>query len=529
MQKKFRVCIPTAGIGNRVKKISNNLNKSLISINNKASISHIIDSFPDNCEFVIPLGYKGKFVKEYLKLAHPLTKFYFVVVKNYKGKGSGLGYTLLRSKKYLQCPFIFISCDTLINSKINFRPDHNWIGYASNVLSNQYRKVELDKNYYVKKFLSKNSTKKKNCKNYIGLAGINDFKNFWRNMESNVKASTLEGEVYGIKCLKNFQIKSHRFDWYDVGNLKALRNTRKSFKNKNENYNILEKENESIWFNDDKVIKYFSDKDIIKKRLKRTLYLKGFIPKILNKKENMYSYSKFDGEIFSSIKNEKIFIKLLQHLQKFHKKKISKKNQDIFLKRCLYFYKKKTYQRLLIFYKKFNIKDNKFSINNSEKILLKELLKKVNWRNISNGLNGRFHGDLHFENILYSKKQKKFCLLDWRQDFGGSIKSGDIYYDLAKLLHGLLVSHEAVANNKYKIKEYNKRILININNKKIYKKYLKIFISWLKKNNYDVKKVRILTGLIFLNISALHHFPYSLFLYYKGKNILIDELIKKKN
>ncbi len=348
-------------------------------------------------------------------------------------------------------------------------------------------------------------------------------------MESNVKASTLEGEVYGIKCLKNFQIKSHRFDWYDVGNLKALRNTRKSFKNKNENYNILEKENESIWFNDDKVIKYFSDKDIIKKRLKRTLYLKGFIPKILNKKENMYSYSKFDGEIFSSIKNEKIFIKLLQHLQKFHKKKISKKNQDIFLKRCLYFYKKKTYQRLLIFYKKFNIKDNKFSINNSEKILLKELLKKVNWRNISNGLNGRFHGDLHFENILYSKKQKKFCLLDWRQDFGGSIKSGDIYYDLAKLLHGLLVSHEAVANNKYKIKEYNKRILININNKKIYKKYLKIFISWLKKNNYDVKKVRILTGLIFLNISALHHFPYSLFLYYKGKNILIDELIKKKN
>jgi len=111
VQKKYRVCIPTAGIGYRVKKASNNLNKSLLSINNKAAISHIINCFPKNLEFVIPIGYKGHLVREYLQLAHPKIKFYFVNVKKFKGKGSGLGYTLLKAKKYLQCPFIFISCE----------------------------------------------------------------------------------------------------------------------------------------------------------------------------------------------------------------------------------------------------------------------------------------------------------------------------------------------------------------------------------------------------------------------------------
>ena len=31
------------------------------------------------------------------------------------------------------------------------------------------------------------------------------------------------------------------------------------------------------------------------------------------------------------------------------------------------------------------------------------------------------------------------------------------------------------------------------------------------KNGYDLRKVKIMTGLIFLNIAALHHDPYSKF------------------
>jgi hypothetical protein len=44
------------------------------------------------------------------------------------------------------------------------------------------------------------------------------------------------------------------------------------------------------------------------------------------------------------------------------------------------------------------------------------------------------------------------------------------------------------------------------------------------RHNFSLKKIRILTGLIYLNIAALHHYPYSLFLYALGKSMLKKEL-----
>ena len=48
-----------------------------------------------------------------------------------------------------------------------------------------------------------------------------------------------------------------------------------------------------------------------------------------------------------------------------------------------------------------------------------------------------------------------------------------------------------------------------------------------KKNNYSIKKVEILTALIYLNIAALHHYPYSIFLYYLGKFELTKAINRK--
>ena len=77
MYKNNCACIPTAGLGTRLGALTKNLNKSLIDINNTPIISHIINKFPKNTDFVIPLGYKGDLVKNYLKMAHPDLKFFF--------------------------------------------------------------------------------------------------------------------------------------------------------------------------------------------------------------------------------------------------------------------------------------------------------------------------------------------------------------------------------------------------------------------------------------------------------------------
>ena len=52
----MKIFIPTAGIGQRLANLTVNLNKSLITVGSKPAISHIIDMFPNNSEFVI--GYR---------------------------------------------------------------------------------------------------------------------------------------------------------------------------------------------------------------------------------------------------------------------------------------------------------------------------------------------------------------------------------------------------------------------------------------------------------------------------------------
>ena len=521
----YRVVIPTAGIGSRLEKLTNYINKSLVSISNRPILSHIIDQFPKKCEFVIALGHKGKLVREFLELAYPDRVFYFVNIDPYEGNGSGLGYSLLSCKKYLQEPFIFTSCDTLVNESIP-SPDYNWMGYSNIKDLSEFRTLKINKQNIVQ-IHEKGKAKFKNEKAYIGLAGIKDHSYFWDVMKKRDQNVIAQGEAYAFKkILGKKLIKSHKFSWHDTGNLKNLTTTRKAYKEADEP-NILEKENEAIWFVNKKVIKFSTDSKFIKNRYLRSKKLKNYVPQIIDFKKNMYCYNKIKGEVFSNIINLKSFNDFLVFCEKFWKKKyLSFNKKKFFEKKCHQFYYDKTLERLNQFYKNFNKKDRSEKINGNEMTKLSIILNRVNWKDLAAGCPGQFHGDFHFENILWESNQKKFIFLDWRQDFGGSINFGDIYYDLAKLLHGMIVSHELIQKNNFFVKWSDNEILFNLKRKKILIETEKHFSNWCVEKGYSLTKVRILTALIFLNIAALHHYPYSLFLYALGKDMLKKELDK---
>ena len=138
---------------------------------------------------------------------------------------------------------------------------------------------------------------------------------------------TLElGEIIGIQALIGHKLKAYSFDWYDTGNLSSLEETRKSFKDKE--FNILEKENEAIWFlNNNLVIKYSESEKFIKKRVLRQKILKKFTPKIINAKKNFYIYKKIEGKILSKCINPVLFKNLLKYLEKFwFTRRVEKKN-----------------------------------------------------------------------------------------------------------------------------------------------------------------------------------------------------------
>ena len=145
-------------------------------------------------------------------------------------------------------------------------------------------------------------------------------------------------------------------------------------------------------------------------------------------------------------------------------------------------------------------------------------LDKINWQKLSEGIATIFHGDLHFENILYDNE--KFTFLDWRQNFNGLLNYGDIYYDLSKLLHGILLPHPVVTSGSYSILESENDVNIQIELSSEYREIYKLYIEWLEEKKYDTKKVHILCALIYLNIAPLHHHPYSRFLFYYGLDLL---------
>ena len=506
----YQVIIPCAGTGSRLGSYTNLLNKALVSINNQPIISKIISQFPTDCQFIIPVGYRGKDLEEYLKIAHKDLDILIKYIDPYEGKDSGLGLTLLNVFDLIQDKFIFTSCDTLVKEKIP-EPSNNWIGYSHVNDASSYRTVEIESNMATKLYEKKAS---KNLNAYIGLAGFSNHEEFKQIANENLDMFKQIGESFPLsKKIREF--KAVPFTWYDTGNVAGLHKARETFSDNKNKKNILEKENEKIWFVEDKVIKFSTNTDFISNRVKRAKNLKQFVPNVTKNNEHMYSYSYIDSSIVSDSINVEVLDKLMVELNEFWKlKKLNDSDTDKFEVVCHDFYFDKTFDRINSFFIKYPFYDKPLIVNGIPIDKPLDILNKVDWANLAKGTPSSFHGDLHFENILYDGHQFKF--LDWRDSFGGLIEYGDIYYDFAKLLHGILISHEIVLNGGYKIEESENKINIDIHMSDSYSELIPFLSKWFKDNKYDILKINTLTALIFLNIAPLHHDPYSRFLYFYG-------------
>ena len=518
----YRVCIPTAGTGSRLGDLTKFVNKSLVGIANRPTIAHLIEQFPGDVEFVIALGHKGHLVREFLELAFPHRVFHFAKVDPFEGPGSGLGLSLSACREFLQQPFVFLSCDTLVEEEIP-PPSSNWMAYSEGHELAPYRTVEVSDGS-VRSICEKGEGTAGSHKAYIGLAGIADFKLFWESMDFDRSTATAVGEVHGMRALLSRKISARPFTWHDTGNLEALTRTREAYREENAP-NILEKANEAIWFVGDRVIKFSDDEKFIANRVARVDGLKGFVPLVTGSRPHMYGYARVEGEVLSKVITLPMFDRLLTHSKTFWKShSLSADETARFRAVCSKFYREKTLERVQLFYKSFGRTDGVETINGIEMPTLHALLESVNWNWLTTGLAGRFHGDFHFENILWNAEDGSFTFLDWRQDFGGDLSVGDVYYDLAKLLHGLIICHELIAKDLFEIDWKPQEINYGFLRKQIHVECERRFGEWLVEEGFDRKKVIVLTALVYLNIAALHHHPYSLLLYALGKTMLFEEL-----
>ena len=527
----YKVLLPTAGIGSRVSNQSNNLNKGLIGVDNKPVLSHIVDKFHNEVEFVVALGCGGDYVKQYLEIAYPERSFTFVEIDNYDGKNSGLGLTMNSCKDELQCPFIFVSNDTIFEEQLYFDEiQYNWLGYSPIKAGSDYRSLKLDDDGNVIRL----NDKMKNSKDfsYIGICGIKDYEDFWKFMKD--KESLAMGESYGIKkmleanesYLTSTSFNSFKFTWYDTGNEQSLLSAKQKLKSEHQP-NILEKDNEAIWFANNKTIKFSTDKDFIRDRVERVNHLGNYIPQVTNHSDNFYTYDFVQGEVFTKKVTGKRFEYLLSWLDKFWRPiTLTKKEKKDFKITCRKFYEHKTLERLDLYYDKFNNVDVEEIVNDNTMPMLFDVMNNLDMEWVSDGVPSIFHGDLHFENILVNNTNDglPFSLLDWRQSFGSSYSYGDVYYDLAKLYHGLIISHDFINKNFYNYSRELNIVYYDFHRKNTNIECEKILQEYVESHQLEWKKVKVITALIFLNIAGLHHYPYCHLLYYLGRVMLTEEV-----
>lgn len=503
------VLLTTSGLGSRLGEITKYTNKSLVRIDDKPAISHIIESYPKNTKFIITLGHFGSHVKQFLEIAYPEKDFIFVNVDNYQGPGSSLGYSILCARDYIDQPFIFNACDSILK---DFNPDNgNYVVGAKKQDYSQYRTFNVTDGV-VRKINEKGDLKFDYA--YAGVCSVENYKRFFEilsDLENN-------NELSDVHVL-NELMKEEQFslieskEWFDIGNSKELLNTRNSFKS---SYEVLDKPQESIYFFDDHVIKFFSDSTISKNRVKRAEYLSGLVPNIVAHSENFYKYEKQDADLLAKDINIKSLLSLLDW---------SKTNlwapsiHDNFDDLCFKFYHDKTYERVNAYLK--NYGDGSKYINGIHVPHINSLLDLVDFDYLSHGTPVTFHGDFILDNILHD--YRRFYLLDWRQDFQGCLHAGDVYYDLAKLNHNLILNHHVLNNELFTIED-GTHIKCDVLTPYINILCQEKYHEWLDNNGFDVNKVKILTALIWINMAPLHEYPLSKFLFNFGKYNLCREL-----
>ena len=516
MKKNYKVVILAAGSGTRLKPETDFYNKALITIGNKTALSRIIELFDDDVEIVIAVNHKADIVKDFCQIAYSDRDISFVDVDNI-GQGYGPGYALLFCKEYLQCPFYFFTCDTLVDKEELPDLTINWVG-INHIEGNPtfYSKVIIEN---VKTMLvhSYSWTSEHDAETYafIGCAGIRDYKQYFKNLD-NAKIIRNEKQILsGFIGLETYG--SYFKSWRDVGTRESLEKVRKGY----DDVNPFRKIDEFTVEANNKIIKFNASKKWISDRLIRSRILNKLVPES-NVRGSFLYYDKVEGDLLSNILNKKLdtvlFIKFLNWCSENLWTDIVI-DEDSTKEIAAEFYYFKTLERMKQLYSTTDIKDGEDVINGLKTRHLEQLLDLVK-SHLIYMLPKIFHGDLHTGNVIVGD-DKKFHLIDWRQNMNGRIDVGDMYYDLAKMLHAFVLPHESLRNGKFVVdKTINGHMWYGYEEDDLSKEYISQLESFVKREGLDWERVQLLTAIVYINMSPLHPSPYRELLYYLGKRKL---------
>jgi NDP-sugar pyrophosphorylase family protein len=506
---KTTVVIPTAGLGSRVGDLSKNLNKSLLPFRAMPVIAHIIERFPKNTRFIVPIGYKADQVKDFLNIAYSDRHIEFVEIDDYTSSKSGPGYTISKCLSNIKEPFWYIPCDTYFTENIAdkfYDEDTIFVKQVPSELSSLYTMFEV-----MDDRITKMSFKEHQDSAWLAFTGvmhINDWIGFSERLTTYHSPEIIWTIQQNSKVVK---LNS----WTDFGNIDIY----KAAVSASQKYDWT-KTDELTFICNHKVIKWWIDANIPKKKYDKTLNNYKVIPTNCMFKGEWLAYDLFEGSTLYDNHSAKILTDLLNWLDK---EVWLQSNADLSLA-AHEFYKQKTLKRIALFLKKYPNIEDASSIDGIEVKHWKYYLENINWPLLENtNLPGFIHGDLQFDNVIVNDLGE-FKIIDWRHEFANLVDIGDIYYDLAKLIGGFIIDYSKIKQNQFSYTKDKGNIKLNIPHVKNHKDYISIVKKFIEDKGWDYSKVQLLIPLIFWNMAPLHTPPFDQFLWYLGI-LLFEEII----
>ena len=503
------VIIPTAGTGSRMGNYTKNLNKALLPYKDKPVLAHIIDNFPRDTKFIIPVGYFAQQIKDFCKVAYADRDITFVEILDYTSDKSGTATTVKQCKEYITGPFWYIPCDTYFNQSIADKVDKADCYFVKTVSENQtylYTMFDLDNSFKIKNITFK-QPQPDTWAAFTGVSYIYNWQEFFERL-SNITT---------VEIIDTIEIGNETASlntWLDFGSPEIY----KTELTKSQKFDFT-KTDELTYICNNRVVKWYADASTAEKKYRKTLSNPRVCPDNCTYSNSFMAYDFFDGEVLYDFNNPVMFNDMLNWL-----------HNDVWIKRpdinieaaAVEFYKTKSLARIGKFLEKYT---DLPVINFVDGVAVKDYkyyLDKIDWEYLTKtNLPGFIHGDLHFDNTVINSRGE-FKIIDWRHEFAGLVECGDIYYDLAKMSGGFIINYANIKNHNFNIEINDDHVTLSVpsvDNITIYQKKLKKYID---DHGLDYRKVQTLIPIIFWNMSPLHTAPFDIFLWYLGIKLFAE-------
>ena len=496
------VIIPTAGTGSRMGNYTKNLNKALLPYKNKPVISHIIDGFPKDTKFIVPVGYLADQIKDFCNIAYADRDLEFVQIDDYLSGKSGTSYTLQHCRDKVNGPFWYVPCDTYFNESVVDKVNESNCYFVKKVPEKDtylYTMFDVDTNKNITEITFKKHTPE-SYEAFTGLMYIHDYVEFFDSLETINSTELIYSIQLGDKVAK-------LDTWQDFGDPVNYQTEL----SKSQKFDFSKKD-ELTYICNNRVVKWWIDDAIPKKKYIKTLKNPSVFPTNCQHIGNFMAYDYYDGQTLYEYNNPVAFTSYLNWL----KDEVWLPVDADITSTATEFYKTKTLARVNKFLEKYpDLKQ----INFIDGVKVNEYsyyLNKIDWDYLSTTtLPGFVHGDLHFDNTVINS-EGKFKVIDWRHEFANIVEYGDIYYDLAKLAGGFIINYANIKEHNFNIEIDNDNVTLaipSVDYVNVYQRQLKEFVI---SQGYDYKKVQTLIPIIYWNMSPLHTAPFDVFLWYLG-------------